>query len=94
VGSGKKAFCAVHLRSFSANYAQLYPHKLWISFWRDSSCPCKHGNRVAQRGLRGTARAQRWLAGALRPKPEPGVLALLKSRAEVKVTATKNFQES
>jgi hypothetical protein len=35
MGSGKKAFCALDLRSLFANYAQLYPQELWISFEHD-----------------------------------------------------------
>jgi hypothetical protein len=105
VGSGKKAFCAVHLSLISAIYAQLYPHNLWISFAPDSeSRGVVPEHRVAPGDLRPIVRpapvhrlrTQR--AGNQRSKNlvrmTLGKAALLKNPAEAKVAAIKNFQES
>jgi len=105
VGSAEKAFCAVHLSSFSANYAQLYPHKLWINFDAASRAAQCRGRRLARSAIYALRRAAD--SRAAMPSPATRILhdrsragmgtdkpALLKSPAEAKVSAAKYFQEN
>jgi hypothetical protein len=98
LGSGKKAFCAVHLSCIYANCAQLYPQELWISFQAHSarSAPAEIHSRSARHACQRTRAAMRHQRVAVDAivRVQAAVQALLKSPAEAKVTAVKNFQES